>query len=316
MTMQPGRIDGLTDLRHIDPAEAETINLILLLLDGQISADGSVVTAQITQKAGHGWFQTSAGAAFQVNRVKDKTIVLDESRIVDAVEALDAVNDLLDCIEQCLGVALEPVAIAPDISNEHPVLQISTEQQQITLSLPLSLLDKHVLQDRAKNAAPMARDMPCLYELGIVAAYLEIDEAANLAPGDLLLVTTPAKAQLIWAIGVCTGLVDLTKASFTPHGHDGDDMMSERSGSFRVPVTITLPQQTSNAEALGGLKPGSTLALGPITNGLQVNLAVAGRSFASGELVQVGDQFAVLIEQRIDMDDLTPDEPALQEEDD
>jgi Type III flagellar switch regulator (C-ring) FliN C-term len=316
MTIDPGRIDGLTDLRQIDPGQADAINLVLNLLDGHPFDNDAIITAQRTQSNATGWFGTDSGASFHIALADGQSVMLDASRVDSSVSALDAVDSLLDVIETGLGVILEPVSFSRDADPDTPLFQISTPEHQILLSLPIASLDIAYLIERAKAISPAATHMPCICELSIVGAYLDIDDAAGLATGDLIILATPAKAQLIWASGVSTGIVDLTTATFAPHRPDGETMSAERSGGFNVPITITLPKQTTSAASLAGLKPGSTLALAPITNGLQVTLAVAGRSFASGELVQVGDQFAVLIEQRTDMDDLIDVEPMAEDGED
>jgi hypothetical protein len=305
MTIEPGRIGGLTDLRQINPDHADATQLILLLLDGLAVDEAEQVLAEVAEPAGHGWFETSTGAYFQIVRANAADIVLDTNRIDDAVAALDAVDALLNGIEQQLGLVLEPIAMGHAPTTDQPAFHIKTEQHHITLSVPLATIDLRLLQNRAKVIAPAAQHMPCIYEVGLIAAHLDIDEAADLATGDMLIMAMPAKAQLMWPSGICGGTVDLTNATFTPFGPDGEFMSTDRTGGFSVPITITLPPQTTSLAALAALKPGTTLALAPITNGLQVVLTVAGRSFATGELVQVGDQFAVMIEQRTDMDDLT-----------
>lgn len=72
---------------------------------------------------------------------------------------------------------------------------------------------------------------------------------------------------------------------------------------FMVPLTIKLPDRMTSASSLSSLVPGSTLPLGPLTEGMPVELRVADRLLARGELVQLGDRFAVLIEDRADIHD-------------
>jgi flagellar motor switch/type III secretory pathway protein FliN len=68
-------------------------------------------------------------------------------------------------------------------------------------------------------------------------------------------------------------------------------------------LTIRLPDRMTSAASLSSLAPGTTLALGPLTEGMPVELRVADRLLARGELVQLGDRFAVLIESRADIAD-------------
>jgi flagellar motor switch/type III secretory pathway protein FliN len=64
-----------------------------------------------------------------------------------------------------------------------------------------------------------------------------------------------------------------------------------------VPVTVRLPAQHFGAAALAALGQGSTLPLAPLTQGLQVELLVGGRKIAEGEIVEIGDNFGILIAQ-------------------
>jgi len=70
---------------------------------------------------------------------------------------------------------------------------------------------------------------------------------------------------------------------------------------FAVPITLRLPEQRVSAAALADLRPGVALPLGPVAEGMMVELLVAGSPLARGELVQLGDRFAVLIESRVDL---------------
>ena len=79
-----------------------------------------------------------------------------------------------------------------------------------------------------------------------------------------------------------------------------DDMPAS---DFMVPLTIRLPDRMTSAASLSALVPGTTLPLGPLTEGMPVELRVADRLLARGELVQLGDRFAVLIESRADIAD-------------
>ncbi len=74
---------------------------------------------------------------------------------------------------------------------------------------------------------------------------------------------------------------------------------SEAAGgtlSLTVPVTVRLPAIGVAAAELATLAEGGTVRLMPLAEGLEVELLVAGRPIATGELVRLGDDFAVLVE--------------------
>lgn len=63
-----------------------------------------------------------------------------------------------------------------------------------------------------------------------------------------------------------------------------------------VPVTVRLPAVAVPAAELTTLAEGGTIRLMPLAEGLEVELLVAGRPIATGELVRLGNDFAVLVE--------------------
>ncbi len=306
MTIDPGRIEGLQGLRRIDPVEADVVNLILLLLNAQPLDGGEAMSASRREISGAGWFETGTGTGtgFRIVRADGRDFVLQPNRIDDAVAALEASDSLIDRIEALLGLPLEPTGLLPGSPEYGLGFRIETPQHCIDLALPLDRLDLAHLNEQRGRALLSAHDMPCAFDVSIIVADLPIDDAADLEPGDLVLMGQRVRARLAWHSGAADGLVNLAAAHFAVSSGDENDMSNERPGGFSVPVTISLPPRTTSVEALAGLKPGSSLALGPIVEGLRVAVAVGGRQFAAGEIVQIGDQFAVLIESRAGMDDL------------
>lgn len=71
------------------------------------------------------------------------------------------------------------------------------------------------------------------------------------------------------------------------------------SAGFSVPISIRLPDRVTSVSELSAMRPGTTLNIGAVTHGLPVCVLVGDQEIARGELVQVGDQFAVMIEQKI-----------------
>ena len=74
-------------------------------------------------------------------------------------------------------------------------------------------------------------------------------------------------------------------------------------GALRVPVSVRLPDQSLTIEELGKLRAGLAVPVGQVSAGMMVELLVAGRVIAKGELVRLGEQFAVHIDS-LPQDDL------------
>jgi Type III flagellar switch regulator (C-ring) FliN C-term len=314
MIAEPAEIDGLTGLRQIDPLEADITTLVLQMLDGQSFGADDILSVKRCKPIGSGWFETASGASFHISKANGKTPLLDPSRIDDAVAALEDAEIILDRIEPLLGIALEPTALSAAAPPDSLVFEITARQHRMRLALPATKLDLDHLREQAAAMVPAIRHMPCIFEMAITAADLEIDEAADLAAGDLIIITAKPKAQLVWPNGIARGSMDFADGSFVADSWDRDEMSTDRTGGFTVPVTIGLPPQMTSAATLAGLRPGATMMLGPITNSLQVSISIGGRQFATGELVQIGNQFAVLIEERTDIDDLRDSEAPIGEE--
>lgn len=109
-------------------------------------------------------------------------------------------------------------------------------------------------------------------------------------------------------IAPVTGMIDLTTGVFSA-GQYGASMPDDTpAADFMVPLTIRLPGRMTSAASLSALVPGTTLPLGPLTEGMPVELRVADRLLARGELVQLGDRFAILVESRADIADTVSEE--------
>jgi flagellar motor switch/type III secretory pathway protein FliN len=80
---------------------------------------------------------------------------------------------------------------------------------------------------------------------------------------------------------------------------DDDREQSGAPAAFAVPITLRLPGQFIDAATLSALAPGYVLPLSPLVQGLQVDLLVGGQRIARGEIVELGDSFAVHIDERV-----------------
>jgi Type III flagellar switch regulator (C-ring) FliN C-term len=314
-------IDGLTGLRQIDAERADIANLLVAVLDGMTVDSPHGPALRVDASAHHSnsaavgpWFTTTGRISFRIEIARGLPAVVDASRIDAVVDTLEAVDPLLDALEARMGIALEPTGISDDAAGTSLFVTVSCRAgaaavHRLTLAVPPAVLNLALLHDVRAGTVCHDRDLPVQFSISFVAADLPVEDAADLDVGDLLLISAPARAQLQSPPGaasdIVAGLFDVRSGRFTVALHEGEFMAGNaQRGGFAVPVMIALPARTTSAETLAGLKPGVTFPLGPMTDGLQVDISVGGRPIARGELVQVGDQFAVLIEQRVDMDDL------------
>jgi hypothetical protein len=320
MTSSTAPVEGLTRLKTIDPQTADIINMIMRLIEGESFAHETGIITLSSQVEEAGWgpnpvFKTQTGLMFQILELQSKPFILTTDRIREAAAAVDQIGPVLDHIETVLGVPLEPIDLITAPQAPAVLMQLSAKRDdglsdQIIIAGDIDSFNPTHMAAASRVRTAHPKDVPVLFETLIIAATLPIEEAAALSDGDMILIGRQAPAKLRWgdALGEgpkqpsVDGSVDFSTGLFILQIEKDDAMASEPQG-FGVPVTISLPTRTTSAESLAALKPGVTLPLGPITAGLRVDILVGGRSLAQGELVQVGDQFAVLIEDRASMDD-------------
>lgn len=70
----------------------------------------------------------------------------------------------------------------------------------------------------------------------------------------------------------------------------------DSSGSFAVPVAIHFSDIAVTQAELGRMAETGTFDLGAVSEGLKASLSIGGRMIGRGEIVRIGDRFAVLLD--------------------
>jgi hypothetical protein len=234
----------------------------------------------------------------------------DEPDIDALCNALDAADPLLSHIEARLGQALDPTGLLPitqtAFGRENAVV-LNVQKGDLSLSLAL-YPDEAMLaawRDRADTVAINPANVLVPVTLDCVAARLPVADAAGIAAGDLLLLAKTLQAALMAGNGLNeNGLLEFNNGNWRVGAFadaeddmiDGEDGQAGGSG-FTVPVTMRLPQQAVDAATLSALAPGMVIPLSPLVQGLAVDLLVGGRRIARGEIVELGENFAVHIDE-------------------
>ncbi|MGK6354131.1 FliM/FliN family flagellar motor switch protein [Sphingomonas sp. DT-207] len=299
------RLDALSSLPRVEAEVAALAEALIALME----ADG--IDATIVQSAPAGpWFICSGGVRFRVAGGPP----LSPERVGDAITLLDRADPLLARVEAALGIALEPGAVGNGGSPSCIVLSLTADAIAATIAFPTDHPERAAWETRAHALQPADARLPVVLRVLAAGPRLGVAEAGALAAGDLVLIGAQPTAVLEGSDGsALTGQLDLATGGFTLHP-EGDPMASEPAASaaqrdFAVPLTVRLPDRATSAASLATLRPGTALPLGPLTDGMPVELLVAGRLLARGELVQLGDRFAVLIEERAQIDDADATEP-------
>jgi flagellar motor switch/type III secretory pathway protein FliN len=185
-------------------------------------------------------------------------------------------------------------------------IHVARDDFSLTLAVPRDHARRADWIARAAALPPSASHMPVAISLALAGPRLTVAEATALDAGDLLLIPQKAAAALRTPhLPDMTGAFDLSTGQFSL-GQTGAAMPEhtpDPAADFMVPLTIHLPDRMTSAASLAALAPGVTLPLGPLKEGMPVELRVADRLLARGELVQLGDRFAVLVEDRADIND-------------
>ncbi len=292
-------LDGLTALPRIDPHDAALGRALAATV-----GDTNIRAAIGGDRGAGGWF-CAEGIDFAV---AGQTL-LRAGRVDDAVALLDRIDPLLDHIEHRLGVALDPSDIVDTPRDDSVMITVGSGADTLWLAIARDHPQAPQWIAAADRAAADARALPCPLRFEIVGPRLAIAEAGALAAGDLILIAQAPLAKLIKPDGdSVAGQLTLATGLFT-HAFQGSPMAEATAATqdFVVPLSIRLPDRMTSAATLAALVPGATLPLGPLTDGMPVTLLVGDRELARGELVQLGERFAILIEGRATIDDpVTP----------
>jgi flagellar motor switch/type III secretory pathway protein FliN len=295
--MTTAAIEGLTALRLVDPGD-DALGSVLCATLRHAGLQVRVVAV------GHEtpWFAASEGMHFHIAAIGGHAVSLSADRISDAVAALDAVDPILIAIEGALGVSMDADAMVGAALDDAIVVSLTNGDETIHLAVPRDHGRQEDWVQRAALLPPREAHMPCIVRIDAQGPRLSVAEASNLSDGDLVLIPNRAAAALIRPYAdPIPGMIDLTTGHFNA-GQTGASM-PEDNPDFLVPLTIRLPDRMTSVASLASLEVGTTLPLGSLTEGMPVELRVADRLLACGELVQMGDRFAVLIESRADIAD-------------
>ena len=277
------------DPRAINPVALVDARSLSGALDGAEAGGLTLRASVITSPPPAGcWIASPAGQA-----LLDPPLT--PERTVAVAEAIDRLDPLWDHIERVLGQPLEFDGTTPVPPDGAVAVRIdwTGEAQGTALFVALATVPP------GPPPAPSS-DAHLPLRLTCDGPRLGVEEAATMATGDLLILppggwradaSTPGRADRAGVFEPMTG-------EWRDGGGarmDEDDQGGQAARDFAVATRLQLPTLSVTVGELEALRPGATLPLGPVTAGLEVTVGVAGRTVAVGELIRLGDQFAVLI---------------------
>lgn len=297
-------LDALSALPAIDP-ETAALGHVLCALIGNAGMEVSLVRESDATL----WFGARDDVRFTIARSGGHAAVLDVDRLGDTVALLDAVDPALIAIEQALELSLEPQTLDAGHPADAVIVQAADDDSVVLIAVPVAHAGREKWFARARSIAPSDAHMPIVVQCQVEGPRVAIAEAGELTAGDLILIGARVAAHLHASDGsTVAGQIEFASGLFAPHSQGGQmaDTDAPPARDFAVPLTIRLPDRMTSAASLAALRPGTTLPLGPLTDGMAVDLLVAGRLLAKGELVQMGDRFGVLVEERATLEDVPP----------
>lgn len=208
------------------------------------------------------------------------------------VEIVSAHEGLLTQIEHATGLAAEFADFAA-LPYAAPVIDVAHGGAKLC-----------TIAVRAQVRSRQISSAPVMMPLRFQAARLPLPDAQRLAAGDLLILE-PAP----WPLADCPDTISAKPLAYDPStgrlGNILDQPMTHSSpdaatidetGALTVPVAVQLSDVAVTQDELSLMIERGAFDLGQISQGLTVTLAVGGRSIGRGEIVRLGDRFAVLLD--------------------
>lgn len=218
----------------------------------------------------------------------------------ELVRVLSANEALLAAIEHALGVAAEFSSCGP-LSGHATAITLRRDgfaAGRIVVLAPVEPLP--------------APPPPGLAELTCIAARLPIADAEQLAGGDLV-VLSHGPWPLAQIAGGVLAAPDLPALGYDPvrgaiiqllaapapsvEGAFPPMASAQPPSGLTVPVAVHLADIAVSQADLARLGDTATFDIGAVSEGLRVLLSIGGRPIGHGEIVRLGDRFAVLLEQ-------------------
>jgi Type III flagellar switch regulator (C-ring) FliN C-term len=305
---------ALTSLRQIDPDQIQVVQMILALLEGKKEGNKIELASHIVETSFSDWVICGTGVSLHVAVAAGRPQFFREDRLSEMVDALDMAEPLLSEIEARTGLTLDPTEVVSIIPEDSIIIEVSSVDNSHVAYLALSpnFTPPIAVKFMFESLGTDWSKVPVAFEIYISGPSLNLEDAAAIDTGDLILIGGSAVgARLIWPAESnptekIVGRYDMFSGEFKVNGasitmEPGTEYVVDRNSSvtFSVPISIQMPNQMTNVFELSSMERGKTLNIGALTQGLPVSLLVADQEVAQGELVQLSDQFAVMIEYKI-----------------
>jgi flagellar motor switch/type III secretory pathway protein FliN len=310
-------------LPRLDPEAADGMNTVLAALDGQV-LDGLTVSvapqtqADIDAAVDQVAFMTPHGPVQVAPTLADGAVFVSQDHVA-LLSVVSALEPLFAALEDAGAEALRPEGVTrADLADAVRVTVGLADAEGRALHAARLSLAPAVAQRLRRSGEPApVLDIPLPVNVVVQGPDLLPDQLTGLRSGDLVLIPTEAGGWRVrlaagGAAGTALGLFYPATRLFTHQTKDirmTDEASSESvtpraapetnlapASDTPVAVTIDLGETAVPLKTLTGLTPGAVLPLAHLAADLPVTLSSAGRAFARGRLVSLGDAHAVLID--------------------
>ncbi len=253
-----------------------------------------------SQASGSAWFGATNGLLFRIEKIAGNPVFYTDSQISEAAAILDDAAMILQACEARLGYALEPQSLSAALPDGYEAYAITygDDGSETRIGLAFAPDVDHAAHAQAQVAQlpHMRTSTPCRSTLILACPALDVDAAAALGVGDMLLLNDFAPARIVpdaldgiaaWnsindGTGLPDGVVSFAGLSFTA----GAVPEAPVAGGFLITPMLCIPDVVFPYGVLLRLQAGDVLQLPPLSSVGPVRLMLGDSVIAHGSVSQ------------------------------
>lgn len=312
---------ALDNLKQSAGAQAAINKILLSILNGDETKYGSELSARSVNTSceilPENWARCNHNILIHIDKIGSKPLIFSESRLDVLTQALDAADPILSVIESLTGFVLDPIEMVNAHPDKHAILEISriNEADRILIACPLEIQEISEFDQLLNSNLIDLSEASVEYDLFIKLSNLDLDDIADLSTDDLVILGNGAANTSVKWQGIngdqftIHGIYDFISGEFVGDvakiqesiidGIENSDPASQGSKTlFPVSLLVCVKRLKAEAKKLAESQSGATIALGRLVPGTKVSIIFGQKDIFIGRLCQIGDHFAVSIDQK------------------
>lgn len=309
---------ALASLKQSEGAQGAISRILLTALNESLSEDGTDLSARSVNMSRETmpetWARCNHNILIHIDTVASQSHVFCESRLDALAHALDAADPILCVVESITGFVLDPVETVNIKPIEHVVLEISrvNEIDRIFLACPVDVEKLSEFNNMSNRQSIDLSDLLVEYSLFIKSPNLDIECLAELSVGDIVILGNgPANSTVKWHSANQTqftvdGSYDFGNGEFSGDQEsvhetidngvdDTEQSVRDNATLFPVNLKVRVNGLATEAKSLAALQVGIPFHAGRLAHGLDVSIFFGEKEIFGGNIVKIGDSFAVTI---------------------